>query len=382
MLSPDQVATVHEHLTSLKDALVLELEVGTATPMAVPNWIKPLAIGIIRDIPTTNDPTESESIIMQDALEAVALYEAEFYTSDTLAVLPFLDNAQAGTPTRHRALWQGDDVVVVGSEHHHHRDLVAVIADRFQLPDHKIAVRDCIGRDAAWINGYFAENFQLRPLEEAEHELGLRKSHEKQTVVFSSGKSAHIDVDEPDDVESHNLNEDDAHQEALETPDTASPDLTDDSTVETHTEPNDLEWVQKRPHGQRLSPLKQYLKDEGFVWIGSLHYFVRPDGSTVRKEPGAIFHSMHDSGGTILGEYWESPLIIANGATLPAEVWHYIDASPDNAYIIAPLTDGSPHLIEGRTLVKWKSEGVISLVAASYRITMADQHAQSSLAKD
>jgi len=387
MLTREQAEALKGHLLPLGEALTYQVEAMQPRQCDVPDWVQAMAVGFLRAKPTDElDAHTSDDAELQDDLQAIDLYYCTFQQAQALRTIPFLDGVQVGTPVTTRALWQDRVLTVVGAEHSYHRDLVEELERRFVLKGFKQVISDCVGRPATWINGYFEERFSLRPLAEAERELGLASTIETATVVptiraesdeYHGNRNTHtpeadgaeqpselfLSLPEITDDEGHGL-----RHEAQEEQDNEH--LTHDVDEEQGIHP----LLALRRPTQRHSPLTDYLMSQGFIHDEARrHYSRREDSATVRREIGSEFFIQYNADGEEQAQYWEQTALVSEGVLVPAHIWLYLEKGPAHCSLVMLGLDGKPLVLTAEALLRWKGQQRLTVSAASYRIKFTDE---------
>ncbi len=319
---------------------------GDSGATGKPPWLHGLAKTLLRISPSFKD-TENGSADVADAIStALDLLGSQWHPVDGLQVTPYLMGQPAGDSQRPSALWSGSQIYVVGESPHHHRELVKEIAGRFQNPDIREVVADCIGRDIQWIKHYVSDHLPLLPEGTEEVQTRLQGAIQGGTGHGEGGsapllgqiQSLLCDEDgAEDDIEPGS--EYPACQEAIE----KSPEqkwLDPAPAVQDLRSYSNEQGSVRGSHTTIDGLFRTWATARGFSWRHDRKMYTAADGRRICKD-GGLFHwteSKHT--GEVLARYWIANRTLQQGVDLPAAIWEALRSDPTKSSLLLPQPQG------------------------------------------
>lgn len=351
-------------LEPLERALYYHLEnVHPDGPAHQPDWLRTLAYYLLRV--REGADTSSESDVTSHTCEAGnaagRLYRTRWQTVTSLQVTPYLDGQPAGDRESPPVRWHGEEIYVLQDGAGVYDRLVDELARVFAHPKVKKAIAACTDRSPAWISAYFEANF----------ELGLAQIPVSDlldsTGDGSAGRAA-------SDADSGMVDQSD-HQSADALGEGVSRLGWDGDSVPLAA--NDVDdSVQLETAGRRTRRGGELTKHQrfvafatnlGFRWDSLGGVFSKSDGMIIRRAEGLCHWQQLDHGKT-LHQYWVGDRPLEQGVEIPAEIWEFQKARPDEVILLLPDADGVLRAYNWSTIERLRREKAIELYPAVYRL--------------
>ncbi len=365
MLSPElREQPPFSALEPLERALDYRLEnVHPDGPAHQPDWLRTLAYYLLRVQEGTN--ASSGTDIPSDRCEAGSaaqrLYRTQWQTVTSLQVTPYVGGQPAGDRESPPVRWYGEELYVLQDGAGIYDRLVDELARAFAHPRVKKAIAACTDRSPAWIGAYFEANFELTPAQIPGS--GLLDSTGDGNVgrVVSdadSGMVAQGDHQSADAL-SEGISQlgEDGNSVLLAVND-------GDGLAQLEIAGRRTRRVGEPTKHQRFAAFAAGL---GFRWDPLGEVFSKLDGMIIRRAEGLCHWQQVDQGET-LRRYWVGEKSLEQGVEIPAEIWEFQKAKPDEVILLLPDTDGTLRAYDWNTIERLRQERAIELYPAAYRL--------------
>jgi hypothetical protein len=334
-------------LDTVVERRVLEYQPGAGVATTEQSWLHALG----RVLSLLCDGDAEESALASDRRAAQRMMGTRWVPAQSVRIQPFLDGEPVGTESELRVAWVLDSLYVQGDSIRVYKSLVREISRQFATTTALDTIRDCVGRDPAWIQAYADEHLQLSIQPPPEPPPPPIPAIEDPVSVFPPdsglpprGPTPPITVIKAPDPPG--------------APPTASPMPPGGGKPSPPKEPTKVER------------LERFLAGRGFERQAASETFVRPDGSFVQRIEG-IFHWELSSGGRVTPLWLAATSLSApNGIEVPAEVW--LAGERDDAVLLAPDGDGYIEL-RFSSLRAQVDQLILELYPATFRIRVPDE---------
>jgi hypothetical protein len=257
--------------------------------------------------------------------------------------------------------WISDSLYVQGDSVRAYKSLVKEISRPFTTSAALDIIRDCIGREAKWIQAYADEHLEL--MDSVPAGARVEQDVPVQPETVEAGSAFPRQDEELQGPPAHLPEE---HPEAELKPDSGSP------TTDPKPDGGEKPSPPKQP--SRLDRLGTFLASRGFRWDEASGHFLHPDGSLVCR--GAGIFKWELSTADRVNPLWLAPTSLSdpNGIEIPAEVW--IAAKRCQAVLLAPEGNSfrEHHFSALRAEVDAQA---LELYSAVYRIRVPDDGDES-----
>ena len=320
---------------------VMQLELqdhgpGTCAEVERPQWVAALAQCLSR-LPEDDDGA-AEAVLV-----ATRLARVQWWSCETLTVVPTANNRQVGPARDTNATWLGDRLMVVGGPADYYDDVVDELRCAVSKARLGRAIGACVGRDSEFVASYFSKHWALRPVGTDLHEQVERESFSPNSDGEAAAQRPAGDLDQLPAPPSTSQEESAATSAAVVDTDRLS-------------RPGRLP---SRPSG-RKEDLARALAKLGFAQVGD-GVFRGPDGE-VREERSGLFSAVLYQAGVAVEWFWIAAGHLEEGIVVPSDVWQVMRVSPDTHWLILP--DSEDAVVKVSQLQR---EGVVEFVA-SYRV--------------
>jgi hypothetical protein len=387
------------------------VRVQVAGPASQPPWLKILAHGLRRArLRSPESDSETNSVHLRQSEAARRLLQTKWQPTSILEVMPYLGADPAGPALSAHACWEGTVLYVRGSSASYHRELVDVLCSGF--PEERLhdAIRDCVARDAEFVESYFQENFAIEaaaldgsesPQEASQlplpGPLGLivvarpsdgGNATEVETLRGSDGSPA-ADLTSVDDGSGQNTpvlprHSADPSEEAGERPTPLNGDSSlrhngvgwtdgeDRSSPGRSSERTDTSSRRRQDHATEI--LRAVCEKLGYRWDPTQSILVAEDGSTIRPSAGLFPWARYNGQGRIQQNIWIALDALQDGIDIPGDIWIALGSNPEEGWLLTPTADNQAALYDWSKILVAIQNHQIDLFQGDVRLR-ADQNA-------
>ena len=307
-----------------------------------------------------SDSDADESALESDHRSAQRMVRTRWIPAQSVHIQPYLDGEQAGTQSELSIAWISDSLYVQGDSVRAYKSLVKEISRPFTTSAALDIIRDCVGREAKWIQAYADEHLKLMDSVQA----GVRI--EQDVLVQPETEAGSVFPKQDENLPGQPAHLPTEHPEADPKPDSGR--LTPEPKPDGGEKPS----PPKQP--SRLDRLGSFLASRGFRWDEASGRFLHPDGSVVCRGDGIFMWEL--STPDRVNPLWLAPASLSdpNGIEIPAEVW--LAAKRCQAVLLAPEDDSfrEHHFSALRAEVDAQT---LELYSAVYRIRVPDDGDES-----
>lgn len=358
-----------------------ETDMFTMPPIHQP-WLETFAEGLQR----VKLPDEEQTSVVREA--AAHLAETIWQPFKILRVTPYVDNTPAGEALDPNVIWHKNKLYVHDCPIETvFKAVVSEIARPFSHPAITEAINACAVRDAMFVVGYLANNFELEEPSaevsesEAASENGDGLTGEASEPTASDRSDAATidgsgDGDEPvDDA----LQPDEAQagwspdggfegDEETETCDLDDPDAWDENERDATKEGKDGAHKRKQPL------IERFAEGNGFFWVAQQNRYVHREGASLRRAQPPFTWELYSVAGELENQYWVQDKSLERGTMeIGADLWELIQRNPRSCGMILVDAHDRPREWSGVELVKLASSGAIEVFPAKYRLRLESQ---------
>ncbi|MCL5745110.1 MAG: hypothetical protein M1541_14490 [Acidobacteria bacterium] len=301
---------------------VLDWKSGRGSASLEEPWVHALG-GILSRL----ELKDAEAPILEaDRASGLRLARTRWIPASAVQVQPFLNGIPAGSQTQIAIVWIGESLYVDGDSVRAYKALVEELLRQFQTSAARIIIRDCVGRDPAWIEAYASAHLDLiDPAGDSD------VSSESPPPAATSSPAPVFP--EPNDTRPHESTEE-AHPQLASDP-ISQPDNADAEKTAIGGEAHAHE---KKAQPSKLDRLANFLRGRGFVWDAPMSHFVHPDGSFVHRSEGIFPWELISPAGVTPLWLATTNLSDVAGIELPAEIWNA--AAREEAVLLSPEGSG------------------------------------------